>query len=295
MENKYLEKIANQGLYDDMHKNWTVLGQKETMLRHGYNVPYGEMMAMNASTANAQPVEDLKDAGKGAVVGVGIGGLVGAALAGKEGAMGGALLGGSIGMLGEMIHGQTVRLKDNQKEYLHRAIESGAYNKYRIGEKQASFNPFLEKIATNKMKQHLMADKSTTSSGLFGLGKKTTTTPGASFGDSRAGGASNASIMSSHANTAPSASYKSNGTHGKSILTGDSTVAGKSLGQRLEGFKVNKATAAAGAAKTGVKGILSKAVGLVKRNPLTAAGTALGAGLLAGRMGKKSDPQYQYA
>jgi len=226
----------------------------------------------------------------GAAIGAGAGALVT-----PENRLIGALVGGLVGV----IVGSDKSAYDHWKRggnletQLKKDIAAGKYG----SEKQASFgNPYLEKIAANKYKQHLESK-------------------GMSFGDSRAGGASNASIMASHASTAPSNSFRTGGSKiipgksgfmglgktsptrisdGKIKVTGDSTL-NKSLGKRLEDFKANKATIAANAEKTGVKGILGKAVGLIKRNPLTAAGAALGAGILAGRSGNRDQVQYQYA
>lgn len=145
-------------------------------------------------------------------------------------------------------------------------------------------NKYLEKIAANRGKEFLQ-------------GK------GISFGDSRLGGASNASINASHFNTAPSALFNTGDkitTPGRSGFlglgkkpsttinagvtkaTGDTLASGKTLGQRLAGYKTLKATQAS----TTKPGILSKALGFVKKNPLLAAGGALAGGLaLGGKIG----------
>ena len=68
---------------------------------------------------------------------------------------------------------------------------------------------------------------------------------------------------------------------------------GKTLGQTLQSHVAAKQAAGA-AAQGGAKGILGKALGFAKKNPLMAAGGALAAGVGVGSMmgGRKSEPQY---
>lgn len=143
----------------------------------------------------------------------------------------------------------------------------------------------MEKIAGNRLKQHMISN-------------------GANFGDSRFSGATNASINASHASSAPSARVatgdKAKGIFGLGKLkptgatrvTGDSLAAGKTLADRAVAFKAQKAS---NAATSGSKGILNKAVGMIRKNPLASAGVALGVGVLGHKvMSSKNNNQQMY-
>jgi hypothetical protein len=158
-------------------------------------------------------------------------------------------------------------------------------------------NKYLEKIASNRLKQNLESK-------------------GMSFGDSRTSGASNASIMGSHANTAPTTKVPTGDkvftpgrggfmgmgktpsitkATGATRTTGDSLAAGKplrGLDSRLQDFRASNA---AKKSVSGAKGILGRAVGLIKKNPLVSAGLALGAGVVGHKMMSSGNNQQQYA
>lgn len=173
-------------------------------------------------------------------------------------------------------------------------------------------NKYLEKIAANRLKQHLMGQ-------------------GASFGDSRTGGATNQSInLANGAGTAPTATFNTGdksfkgvkGTFAKMtgrgpINTGTTRVTGDTLagGTKAKLDSMRKATgggpkpigpdafkttrgAAAKPASEGVLGaakdLAGKAIGLAKRNPLATGAAVLGTGLLAHKAMSNGDQnQYQ--
>jgi len=160
--------------------------------------------------------------------------------------------------------------------------------------KQASLgNSYLEKIAANKHKQYLIDKGQIHSHQFYGPNGSKVQAP------------TNESIKSIYSSTKPTSTFNTGGrvtttTPGRGGFLGIGKTPAVTTSIESSATKVTGDTLAGGAKsrlvrKTGVKGILGKAVGLIKRNPLTAAGAALGAGILAGRSGNRDQVQYQYA
>jgi uncharacterized protein YcfJ len=292
MTNLYLEKIA-ASMSEDMQEPWTILGQKEVMLRHGYDVPYNELGNVNAQTANTNLFRQLKHRGIGALIGAAAGGIMGGILQGSQGASIGVAGGAMAGAIGGIVH-DSKYMKEDHAELIRRNIDSGAWDKYHIGEKQASFdNPYLEKIAANKMKQYMIDTGQIHSHQFYGPKGTKVNAP------------SNQSINAMYASTAPTSTYNAGGRTtttkpgSKGILgigkTPAVTTSVENTATRVTGDSLAGGVKSRMVPKTGVKGLLGKAVGLMKRNPLATGAVALGAGMLAGRSSKGSGDQYQYA
>lgn len=309
MENKYLEKVAFAG---DIGKH---LPKKVTgkvglalggigALGAGFGYHAARHGETGSQTAKKYFGNDIGGTSAGLGLGFGALGTAGGALAGygSRSGIGKKLAQGAIGAAGGgaraaaagLVVGGAMGAVLGAPRAVGATVGHGV-NAVAGHKKKASDNVYLEKVAANRQKAYLMSK-------------------GMDFGDSRAGGATNASISASQGSFAPSSSFNTGekavvqkrgflglgpkktvgmADAGKTRITGDVLANQKPMAERLatSGIKSKAGAAEAGAGK----GILNKALGFVKKNPLLAGGAAAVAGGVAlGRMTKKDQPQYSY-
>lgn len=299
MENKYLEKVADhvEDIQKGMNKKWTAWGQRDVLRQHGYDVSTTDMMNLNQQSMNQDLKRTIKNQVGIPVAGAALGTGVGHLLRGKFGpasATIGLIGGATAGVVaGGIKEGNAV--KKDQNALIRKSIETGYWKK------QASENVYLQKSASKWARR---AAKTTQgqelgiTSDLNGAGGKI------QMGSNRI---TNNDLLGKINSAQPghavlqggAAPIKQRGFMGlgkeKTIgftpntatrLSGDA-LAAKGEGSVLAKSVANKAEAG--------KGILSKALGFAKRNPIATGVAALAGGVAIGsKLGQSKQPQQQY-
>ncbi|HET8686052.1 MAG TPA: hypothetical protein VFM18_05230 [Methanosarcina sp.] len=166
-------------------------------------------------------------------------------------------------------------------------------------------NPYLEKVAANAYKRYL-ASKGQNVSGISNQ-SLLAAAPSSKSKGAFTGMSSKANKMGVMPSVKPSVMSRVNQATGRGptlSVTGSPlsmgakarmaglNESGKTLGDALKAHAMSKQTTSV--ASGGVKGILGKAIGFAKKNPLLTAGAALAGGALAGSaMSRKSQPSYE--